>query len=190
MRYYYKQSLLDMLSGNWWPLVAIALLALTVIIARNQFKIKTSPKGEKRVAEGYGDEPYLAIGFCGGILLAVMLFVESYAGIIQLLDNLMRAGDEPVVSVVFATFVALLLGVAYGTMLTVVGVAVSAHQRDKLNRQLAREAEAKKKRQQKQPRFKPYSAYAARRRPRRQLPKGEPRVPKSRVSAEKGMHRR
>lgn len=119
--------------NNHWVIVALTLIAIAVIIGANQYRIR-----KRKIAKFYGDGPYLALGIASAITIGCMLFVESHAGIIQLLDNLLRFGESPILSIILTPFAAAALGIAFGIIVAIIGDSVGSLRRRSLIKKLRR----------------------------------------------------
>ena len=152
-------NVVSTLTQNHWALVALAFIAIAVVIGASQYCIRGH-----RLIKRFGDEPYLLMGIAGAITIGVMMFVESHAGIIQLLDNLLTRNESPILSVILMPFVAMMLGIGFGTITAIIGDLAASFRKRSLINKLRLAAEASRK--------------AAHRRPqqiRRGQPTGNPR---------------
>lgn len=151
------------LSFNWWMLAIVAFVAVAVVVGKLQWKVK---KG--KVVERYGDGIYALLGVAAAVTLGILLVKESSTGIVQFLDNIFGAAEQPFWSAIMMLPAAAVAAIIFGVIIVVIGVAASYNRREVLVDRLEQ-----RRRQQRHQMAAQRSAYP--RRTRRQEPKGCPR---------------
>lgn len=133
--FYHHQSVMEMLSGNWWPVILMAFVLAALVVGMRQYKIERIQTAQ-RVTRRYNDGPVLALGLGAALTMTVLLMIESSCGIIQLLDNHLSANDSPMLSLVLTPFVAMTIGGIFGMTVFVIGGAAGELQKRRLVREI------------------------------------------------------
>ena len=115
--YYHKLAL----SFNQWQVVAIIGLAVIIVFGLSQYTMNRKLKIRKR----YADRMLQLVALVDTVVLAVLLYRESYWGLIQLLDNTATKG-APIWSELLAPAMAIIIAGVLGVFTYVVG-RVSAY---------------------------------------------------------------
>lgn len=140
--FYHKMSILDMLTGNWWTIIAAVFIVVAIVIAVNQYGIRNS-----RLVKNFGDTPYFLLGAAAALTISVLLVVESHAGIIQLLDNALRGNESPLMSGLLLGPTAMVFGGMFGFALIILSEAIATFRKRSLIKKLRRISEQRRKAQ-------------------------------------------
>lgn len=143
-KFYHQMSIIDMLTGNYWVVVALAFIAIVTIIALCQYGIRSG-----RIIKKYGDTPYLLLSVAAALTITVLLVIESSAGIIQLLDNALRGNESPLLSGLLLGPTAVVFGGMFGFALIILSEAIATFRKRSLIKKLRRISEQRRKAQAK-----------------------------------------
>ena len=106
---------------NFWMVFIILMVGVVILLGLMQHRWHT----RYRTKQMFGDTLFVAVAVVAGIILAVLLVIESRDGITQALDNNIPGDEYAWQSVVMMMPVALAIGGAFAAVLYVIGRVVA-----------------------------------------------------------------
>ena len=83
---------------NWWMVVAVVLVGLAIFVGIKMYKAIDG----RRIRKVFNDKLFVLISAVSGVVMMLMLFIESWDGILQYLLNSLRFNESPALAVICA----------------------------------------------------------------------------------------
>ena len=120
---------------NWWYVIAVLGLVLVALVGYCKYYVYTE-YSYRRLMKRYNDRFIDFASTVITIVLTIMVYRESFRGIVQFLDNGLAVDENPAWSVLLAPFMMLSIVGMYWTVLSFTGRFVSRKRKASLKRRL------------------------------------------------------
>ena len=113
---------------NWWMVAMILFAVIAIVFGIGQTYLKRVVREQKiiwKLRYRYNDLLFMLLGVVAAIVITIMLFVESFDGVIQSFDNSLGRYESPVWSLILAPGAIVFVGAVFGCLIDLLAIVAS-----------------------------------------------------------------